>query len=159
LVAGVIVVLIFSGIAVLQVMGSDLLWATIVSAMPWILIFVFSNAFLEELWFQALFLKKLTPLIGVTTTLILTSIVFTGVHISSTYVADILMFVGLTGTLGFIWAWIMHKSNSIWVPVCIHAAGNVLIMLGFLVESKAIFYSAVSVSGRSISLHSSSLST
>jgi membrane protease YdiL (CAAX protease family) len=135
LIAAIFGVSIFLIIAVLQVMGSGLQWVTVASALPWILIFIFSNAFLEELWFRALFLKKLTPLIGVPITLIITSIVFAGVHISSTYVVDILMFVGLTFILGFIWAWLMNKSNSIWAPVFIHAAGDVLIMLGFLLSS------------------------
>ena len=88
---------------------------------------------MEELWFRALFLKKLEPLVGAKTTLIITSLVFAGVHISSTYVIDILMFMVALMALAVLWGWLMRKSNSIWGSVLIHAAGDVLVILGFLV--------------------------
>jgi membrane protease YdiL (CAAX protease family) len=132
LIAGIIGCAAFVGISVLQAIGSGLRWATVAAALPWILIFILSNALMEELWFRALFLKKLEPLVGAKTTLIITSLVFAGVHISSTYVIDILMFMVALMALALLWGWLMRKSNSIWGPVLIHAAGDVLIILGFL---------------------------
>jgi membrane protease YdiL (CAAX protease family) len=132
LMAGSIGFVVFAGIGGLQVMGSGLQWATVAAALPWILIFIFSNAFLEELWFRALFLKKLEPLVGVRTSLIITSLVFAGVHISSTYVIDILIFMVALLALALLWGWLMRKSNSIWGPVLFHAGGDVLVILGFL---------------------------
>ncbi len=132
LLPGGIGVAIFLAIAIVQAIGSNLAWATIGPALPWILLFTLSNGFLEELWFRALFIKKLEPAIGVKTTLVLTSIVFAVVHISSTYVTDILQFVAMTFLLGLIWAWVMRRANSIWPAVLIHASGDVLILLGFL---------------------------
>ena len=123
---------IFLGIAVVQSIGSGLQWATVLTALPWILIFTLSNAFLEELWFRATFLKKLEPMVGMNTAIVITSLVFGAVHISSTYVRDILLFVPVTILLGLIWAWLMHRSKSIWSPVLIHAAGDVLVMIGLL---------------------------
>jgi membrane protease YdiL (CAAX protease family) len=131
-IAGAIGFAAFAGIGVLQAIGSGLRWATVLVALPWILVFIFSNAFMEELWFRALFLKKLEPLVGTKTTLIITSLVFAGVHISSTYVIDILMFMVALMALSLLWGWLMQKSNSIWGPVLIHAGGDVLVILGFL---------------------------
>jgi membrane protease YdiL (CAAX protease family) len=132
LIVGIIGFVAFASIGALQVIGSGLRWATIAAALPWILIFIFSNAFMEELWFRALFLKKLEPLVGIRTTLIITSLVFTSVHISSTYVIDILIFMVALMALALLWGWLMRNSNSLWGPVLIHAGGDVLVILGFL---------------------------
>jgi len=132
LVSAVIGIVIILGIAALQVLGLGLSWVRLYTALPWILIFVFSNAFLEELWFRGLFLKKLEPSIGQTSAILLTSLVFGIIHISSTYVTEILSFVGVTMGLGILWSWLMFKSKSIWPAVVIHAAADVLIMIGFL---------------------------
>jgi membrane protease YdiL (CAAX protease family) len=132
LVSGTIGTGIFLLLAAIQAIGLRLSSSTILSALPWILIFIFSNALMEELWFRALFIKKLEPMIGWMGTLIITSVVFAGIHISSTYVIDIVSFVGVTLVLGLIWAWLIRKANSIWPAVFIHAAGDVLVILGFL---------------------------
>ena len=63
---------------------------------------------------------------------IITSLVFAGVHISSTYVINILLFMVASMALALLWGWLMRKSNSIWGPVLIHAGGDVLVILGFL---------------------------
>lgn len=132
LISSAVGVLILLSIVSLQVLGLGLTWARIAPALPWILIFIFSNAFLEELWFRGQFLKKLEPLTGQVSAILLTSLVFGVVHISSTYVIDILSFIGVTFGLGLLWSWLMFKSDSIWPAVVIHAAGDVLIMIGFL---------------------------
>lgn len=132
LISSAVGVVILLSIVSLQVLGLGLTWARIAPALPWILIFIFSNAFLEELWFRGQFLKKLEPLTGQVSAILLTSLVFGVVHISSTYVIDILSFIGVTFGLGLLWSWLMFKSDSIWPAVVIHAAGDVLIMIGFL---------------------------
>jgi membrane protease YdiL (CAAX protease family) len=132
LIVGIIGFAAFAGIGLLQAAGSGLNWIDVRKALPWILIFIFSNAFMEELWFRALFIKKLEPLVGVWTTLIITSLVFAGVHISSTYVIDILIFMVLLMALALLWGWLMRKSDSIWGSVLIHAGADVLVILGFL---------------------------
>ena len=132
LIAGAIGFSAFAGIGALQAIGSGLSWAVIAAALPWILIFIFSNALLEELWFRALFLKKLEPLVGAWTTLIITALVFAGTHISSTYVLDILLFMVALMALALIFGWLMRKTNSILGPVLIHAGADILVILGFL---------------------------
>jgi membrane protease YdiL (CAAX protease family) len=64
--------------------------------------------------------------------LFITSLVFAGIHISSTYVIDILVFMVALMALGLLWSWLMNKADSIWGPVLIHAGGDVLVILGFL---------------------------
>lgn len=132
LIAGIIGFAAFAGIGVLQVIGSGLQLTSVAKELPWILIFIFFNAFMEELWFRALFLKKLGPLVGDRTALVITSLVFAGVHISSTYVIDIVVFMVALMALGLLWGWLMQKTDSIWGPVLIHAGGDVLVILGFL---------------------------
>lgn len=132
LIAGIIGFAAFAGIGVLQVFGSGLQSTAVARELPWILIFIFSNAFMEELWFRALFLKKLGPLVGDRTALVITTLVFAGVHISSTYVIDIVVFIVALMALGLLWGWLMQKSDSIWGPVLIHAGGDLLVILGFL---------------------------
>jgi membrane protease YdiL (CAAX protease family) len=132
LIAGAIGFAAFAGIGALQAFGSGLSWAAVAAALPWILIFIFSNALLEELWFRALFLQKLEPLVGAWTTLVLTALVFAGTHISSTYVIDILLFMVALIALALILGWLMRKTNSILGPVLIHAGADILVILGFL---------------------------
>jgi membrane protease YdiL (CAAX protease family) len=69
---------------------------------------------------------------------IITSLVFADVHISSTYVINILMFMVASMALGLLWGWLMRKSNSIWGPVLIHAGGDVLVILGFLAGAAVV---------------------
>jgi membrane protease YdiL (CAAX protease family) len=130
--AGLIGFAVFAGIGSLQAMGSSLTLRRVTIALPWILIFIFSNALMEELWFRGLFLKKLEPLIGRKTTLVLTSLVFAMVHISATYVIDIILFQVVVLGLGFLWGWLMQRTDSIWGSVLIHAGGDILAILGFL---------------------------
>lgn len=134
--AGITGVAVFSAIGYLQTRNTGLQWIDFANALPWILIFTFSNAFLEELWFRALFLRKLEPLVGARTAIVLTSIVFAAGHISSTYVIDIIIFMVILLVLALLWGWLMRKSNSIWGPVLIHAGADLLVMLGFLAGIK-----------------------
>lgn len=126
----------FAGIGYLQTRDTGLSWNVVATSLPWILIFIFSNAFLEELWFRALFLKKLEPLVGIRTTLVITSIVFAVVHIDSTYVIDIIVFIALLLVLALLWGSLIWKSNSIWGAVFFHAGADILVILGFLAGAK-----------------------
>ena len=132
LIAGIIGFSAFAGLGYFQAMDSGISGARVGTALPWILIFIFSNAFMEELWFRALFIKKLEPLVGTWTTLIITSLVFASVHISSTYVIDILIFLVELMALALLWGWLMRKSDSIWGSVMIHAGADVLVIMSFL---------------------------
>jgi membrane protease YdiL (CAAX protease family) len=135
LAAGVLGFAAFAGFGAMQAIGLGLNWEAVAQALPWIALFVFCNAFMEELWFRALFLKRLQPVTGEWIALFMTSLVFALLHISVTYVLDVLIFLVGLMALGLLWGWLMQRSHSLWGSVLIHAGGDVLILLGFLAES------------------------
>ena len=68
--------------------GGDLSFSIIKPWIPWILIFIFANATLEEFLFRGLFLRKLEPFFGKFWSNFLIALVFTGIHLLVTYTSD-----------------------------------------------------------------------
>ena len=136
---------IFAVIAILQsnapsgggllAMGVPL--STIVAAIPWILIFVLANSLMEELWFRGLFLGKLSPLLGATASVVVTSLVFGIPHLGSTYIAAIerLIFPAITVGLGLVNGFVMLKTDSIWGSVLFHAGYDLLVIIPILTST------------------------
>jgi membrane protease YdiL (CAAX protease family) len=110
---------------------------TIISAIPWILIFVFANAFMEELWFRGISLGKLRPFLGVAGSVFLTALVFGATHLGATYVttAQMILFSVITFLLGLVNGCVMFKTNSIWGSVLFHAGYDLLVIIPVLVIS------------------------
>jgi len=105
------------------------------SVIIWGAVFSFSNAFLEELWFRGLFIKRLAPLIGFTGTVLLTSVWFGLIHfLAVAYLpaAVIPVFFINTFTLGLACGYLMLKTDSIWGPVMIHAAADLFLFIATL---------------------------
>ena len=105
--------------------------ATIVTALPSILIFVFANAIMEELWFRGVFLNKLTPLVGPFATVMATSLIFGVAHIGATYISPVEMFIFplMVFGVGVLNAVVMLKTRSIWGSVLFHAGYDLLIII------------------------------
>jgi len=101
----------------------------LVSNLPWILIFVLSNAFMEELLFRGIFLKQLGKYMKHAWAIVLTSIVFAAAHLQVTYTPDVLFFVGIVLVLGLIWGFIMHYTRSILASVLFHAGADLMIII------------------------------
>jgi len=57
----------------------------LLSISPWLILFIFANSIMEELWFRAIFLNKFAEVIGPTASILVTSIVFGASHINVTY--------------------------------------------------------------------------
>jgi membrane protease YdiL (CAAX protease family) len=95
----------------------------------WILIFVFSNSFMEELLFRGIFLKQLNVFLNPFWSIILTSIVFAVSHMQVTYTPDVLFFVGIVLLLGLIWGFLMHFTKSIIASVFFHAGADLMIII------------------------------
>jgi len=95
----------------------------------WILIFVFSNAFMEELLFRGIFLKQLNKFLKPMCTIILTSIVFAASHLQVSYTPDVLFFAAMVLILGLIWGILMHYTKSIIASLLFHAGADLLIIL------------------------------
>jgi membrane protease YdiL (CAAX protease family) len=109
--------------------------ATVVAALPWILIFIFANSIMEELWFRGIALRKLTPILGTAATVAVTALVFGSVHIGASYVnsSEAVFFAAITSVFGLINGYVMLKTDSIWGSVLFHAGYDLLVILPLLV--------------------------
>ncbi len=97
---------------------------------PWILLFVLSNGFMEELLYRGLFLQKYEPFLGKGMSNILTATVFAIMHTQVTYAAQMIQFLVIVLVLSLIWGFLIQKSDSLWGAVLFHAAGDCLIIFG-----------------------------
>jgi membrane protease YdiL (CAAX protease family) len=95
---------------------------------PWILLFVLSNGFMEELLYRGVFLKRFEPFLGKGLSIILTAIVFAIMHTQVTYAAQMIQFLVIVLVLSLIWGLLIQKTDSLWGAVLFHAAGDCLII-------------------------------
>lgn len=95
----------------------------------WVLLFIFSNAFMEELLFRGIFLKQLNNFLKPVWTIILTAIVFAAAHLQVTYTPDVLFFAGIILILGLIWGFLMHYTKSIIASMLFHAGADLIIII------------------------------
>ncbi|MGB2983540.1 MAG: CPBP family intramembrane glutamic endopeptidase [Candidatus Bipolaricaulia bacterium] len=126
--------LLFAIAAAFQARSMKITSGTIRRLLPWILLFVFANAFMEELWFRALFLRPLTSLLGPVLAVLLTAIVFTVVHVGATYLskAERVRFLVILFPLGLAWGTCMHFTDSIIASMLFHAGADLMIINGFI---------------------------
>jgi membrane protease YdiL (CAAX protease family) len=99
------------------------------SLLPWMLLFVTSNAFMEELLFRGLFLGRYEALIGKWPAILSTALAFTLAHMQVTYAPQMMVFLSALFVLAIAWGWLMHKTNSLWGSVLFHAGADLLIVL------------------------------
>jgi membrane protease YdiL (CAAX protease family) len=105
------------------------------SAIGWGFVFSICNAFSEELWIRALFLKKMSPIIGVAGSILLTSTTFAVLHFNSVAFFPAIavpVFVANTFTLGLACGILMMKTDSIWGAYLIHMAADVFLFVATL---------------------------
>lgn len=103
-------------------------------AVPLILLFIFSNSIMEELWFRGIFLKEFEPLIGRTGAILVTSFIFGASHINATYefLGGDIVFGMIVFLLGVIGAYAMLKDDSFIGPVLFHAGYDLLVVIPVL---------------------------
>ena len=128
LTVGIAAFIIFPIIAYLPLAGQEGVLSKLLSLSPWILLFVLSNAFMEELLFRGLLLKRLEPFLGKGLSNFLTAIVFTLIHTQVTYAPQMLQFLLIILTLSLVWGYLIQKTESLWGAVLFHAAGDCLII-------------------------------
>ncbi|TFH07107.1 MAG: CPBP family intramembrane metalloprotease [Candidatus Atribacteria bacterium] len=104
------------------------------NAVPWLLLFVFANAIMEELWFRAIFLKRFESLIGGVGAILVTALVFAASHFNATYsfpggpyVYAVVVFI-----LGVVGAHAMRKENGLLGAVLFHAGYDLVIVTSIL---------------------------
>lgn len=103
--------------------------ARLMSLAPWILLFVVSNAFMEELLFRGLFLGRYEPLIGKWLAILSTALAFTLAHMQVTYAPNLWFFLLVLLGLSIAWGWLMQKTESLWGSALFHAGADLLVIL------------------------------
>jgi membrane protease YdiL (CAAX protease family) len=110
----------------------------LLSLMPWILLYVLSNAFMEELLFRGIYLKRYEPFLGKGLSLLLTSIVFMLLHFQAGYVLNSLLFLVQLFPFTLAWGWLMQKTDSLWGSVLFHAGADCIIIYNIFLVMHAI---------------------
>jgi len=130
LTVGIAAFIVLALIAFLPLASQEGMLNKLLSLSPWILIFVLTNGFMEELLFRGLFLKRYEPFLGKGLSNLLTAIVFTLIHVQVTYVSEMLQFLLIVFPLALIWGYLMQKTDSIWGSALFHAGADCLIIFG-----------------------------
>ncbi len=109
----------------------------IVAAIPWILVFIFANGFMEELWLRGNSLGKLSPVLGASASVLVTALVFGSMHLGATYVTSgqMILFSLITFALGLVNGFMMLKTGSIWGSMLFHAGYDLLVIIPVLAAS------------------------
>jgi len=107
---------------------------TVFRLLPWIRLFVFANAFMEELWFRAIFLRPLVSLVGPVAAVALTAVVFTVAHVGATYLskAERIRFLAILLPLGLAWGASIYFTDSIIASTLFHAGADLMVINGFI---------------------------
>ncbi|MFN2185775.1 MAG: lysostaphin resistance A-like protein [Anaerolineae bacterium] len=99
-----------------------------------ILLFVFANSIMEELWFRAIFLRRYEKVIGRLAAILVTAVPFGASHVNATYefpgggvVFGLIVFI-----LGVVGAYAMLKDDSLLGPVLFHAGYDLMIIVPVL---------------------------
>jgi membrane protease YdiL (CAAX protease family) len=103
--------------------------ARLLSLTPWILLFVASNGFMEELLFRGLFLGRYESLMGKWPAILSTALAFTLAHMQVSYAPDMVVFLIVLLGLSIAWGWLIQKSSSLWGSVLFHAGADLMIIL------------------------------
>ncbi|MBK5109650.1 MAG: CPBP family intramembrane metalloprotease [Anaerolineales bacterium] len=125
---GIAAFIVFPVFAYLTLLSQEGLLNKLLPLTPWILLFVLSNGFMEELLYRGLFLKRFEPFLGKGLSVLLTAVVFTLMHTQVTYAAQMLQFLVIAFTLSLVWGYLIQKTDSLWGAVLYHAAGDCLII-------------------------------
>ncbi|MEE4194914.1 MAG: type II CAAX endopeptidase family protein [Anaerolineae bacterium] len=106
-------------------------FTTLWQSLPLVLLFVISNAVMEELWFRGIFLKQYEPLIGQWAAIILTAFVFAAPHFFATYdfPGGRYVFAPIVFCLGLVGAYVMFKHDSILGAILFHAGYDLMVIV------------------------------
>ena len=109
----------------------------LMAAVVWGLVFSFANSFMEELWLRGIFLKHFVSILGLNSSVWLTSIIFASMHSFAYYFmpAAIPFFFINTLALGLGCGYLIMKSDSIWGAVIIHAASDFFLFIAILANT------------------------
>jgi membrane protease YdiL (CAAX protease family) len=124
----------FGAIAVATQLASSTFFSSPLAALPWALLWIFANSFMEELWFRAIFLRQYEALVGRKAAILVTSLVFGASHINATYEfpgGGLVFGLVVTG-LGLAGAYAMLKDDSLIGPFLFHAGYDLMVIVPVL---------------------------
>jgi len=103
----------------------------------WMMIFAFMDALFEVLLLQGLLLRRFIGLLGNTWAVILSTLVYGLFMLGVGSAAGPISYSGLVVflPLGFLYSFIMQKSDSIWGPLCIHATIDLIYLFGLFASA------------------------
>ena len=124
----------FAVIVLVMGLQSNEFFSSLWAALPWLLLFIFANAIMEELWFRGIFLRKYEAIIGRNAAIIVTAIIFGLPHTFATYdfPGGEIVFGLIVFCLGLVGAYAMFKSDSLIGPVIFHAGYDLLVIVPVL---------------------------
>lgn len=124
----------FAVIAIVMGFQSNEFYSSLLTALPWLLLFIFANAIMEELWFRGIFLKNYETIIGRNAAIVVTALVFGASHINATYdfPGGGIVFGLVVFGLGLVGAYVMFKTDSLIGPVLFHAGYDLLVIVPIL---------------------------
>ena len=124
----------FTALGIFLQWDSRASFSNLPAAILWLLVFVFANATMEELWFRAIFLKKYEQLIGRKAAILVTALVFGSSHVFATYdfPGGGLVFGVVVFCLGVIGAQAMFKEDGPIGPILFHAGYDMVIIIPVL---------------------------
>ena len=125
---------VFVVLAAMQAKSMGIPRSTIRRLLPWILLFVFANAFMEELWFRGLFLRPLASHLGPIAAIVLTAAMFALAHIGASYMLkpERVRFLLILFPLGLAWGAATHFTGSLFASTLFHAGADLMIVNGFI---------------------------
>jgi len=101
----------------------------IIAWSPFIAIFVFANAFNEELLFRSLFIFKLKPIYGKTMANLILVLPFVLHHTGVGYTTDQFMFFVILTPLSIVWGHLTLKTGNLYNALLFHAGTDIPIAL------------------------------
>ena len=127
---GLAAFVVFSALFLSQWTRAGLTTAALLKALPWILMFVIANGFMEEFHFRGLLLRPFERLLGRSGANLCIALSFTLAHAPVTYVPDIVPFLAVLLVLAWAWGFLIQRTESLWGAVLFHAGADLLVVLG-----------------------------
>lgn len=123
---------VFAFVFYLQIKNMPDEFADSTNWLSWVLLFVFSNAMMEEIHFRGLLLKPSASFLGKPLANLCISLFFTLVHAPVEYTGNIFIFLVEVFFLSLLWGWLIQKTESIWGSILFHAGTDLIIMAGIV---------------------------
>lgn len=121
-----------SAVLLSQWYAAGLTKAALLRALPWIILFVSANAFMEEFHFRGLLLRPFEDRLGRGGANLCIAVSFTLAHAPVTYVPDIVPFLAVLLVLAWLWGFIIQRTESLWGAVLFHAGADLMIVQGII---------------------------